>query len=91
MVPLPALLILFCYPNDYPNYTSQAYLSLSILILGRYLKLDDVYVDDIREITAEHAMRRVVESSIEQEYVLCVSFALGYFGESSPSYFSLFY
>jgi len=39
---------------------------------------------DIREITVEYAMRRVVESSIERESVLCVSFALGDFRRKFP-------
>jgi len=63
------------HPNDYPDYTSQTYLFLSLLmydIRGWY-----------REITAEHA---VLSGSVFPAFILpCV------ISECFPSYFSLFY
>ena len=45
------------------------------------LEASDGYVDSIREVMVEHAMRTVVESSIKPERALlvCASLTFGYF------------
>lgn len=58
-------------PQRLPQLYKPNLPALITIDLERYLKLDDVYVDFIREITAERALRTVVESSIEWESAHC--------------------